>query len=947
MKLLLLVLAGLTAVDSAPCCFAENMYHTHGNDFEYRNGGLFPLMWDLRGAWFQLKMYGDAYLSEGSSEAYADSVIRGILEEAGGSGINTILIRDEVRRDVNGGTDHLSDRAGLVRGMGFHVMLGGFGDVLEFHEYNLEVMESLEDYLSVPADFPGEVIGIHGFDEIDVRYDGLPPGSARRDTLRSRLAMFHSWSNSPPVRRPFGSFMAKPAFHVPTLASPHTDLSTDSRYHTTYQLCALLDFPMLDWYPCRSWEENCTLPFHRYDLWGATDLLPAPASSGFYHAYTSRDELWAVDGLGTSSPVFRIFTVEDEDRIGVPRLAEDMDSRMEIGLDGYFLAASSDSRSADIGDRSSLEHKMNSAVVFYHRGRPAGQAQAVYHDGDRLVMKRIPESTSNAGTVLFCVGEDGYGPALPDGGSPGLLGREDLRILWYGEDGSVSIFGPDREAYGGLEELAEMEYRGDFSPAGAVWGCFWNSGGGRPIHESGFVLYDDSGDYITVFREAGRGWRIFDDGGVPFGGLFGSRVGTGAVTAFRTMDWRPYASAADVLVSIVEEDRSREGRPLLQFTGGMQGYRFEAPGSSAEVYLEGMPPGSASSYTRLAFRRRSHEKVRVWAGGEGVETRFTSNFIDLPEVCAHRSAIGTTGSSWDLIGTMRLRYTRGQWVNTILFRDDELGLRGGGMADGWYTGSENESSLDLFFDNLGSPGAGHHAAGHSLGAFDLEFQYGVSMTPGENCLFANVQAFGRGIWGRFSPPPDTLLYMTVSPIIHGCRGISFYALDLAMMSGPAIPEGGGDLHRAPNLLLDYRPGIEGDESSDMISRVHEVASILTGAHGGPDYLSALVDHGAYTVLDTEYAVNSAPDDGLNFLALEENASGDILLMVSNDRGLRLADPSTIVFRKYRASDYGPAVHRGGWDGFARAEREQPDPPLALDFTSMPGHSVSLISIPGN
>lgn len=949
MKLLLLVLAGLPVMAVVPGCRAENMYHTHGHDLQYGNGGLFPVMWDLRGAWFQLKMYGDAYLPEGSSEAYADSMIRGILEEAGGSGINTILIRDEVRRDLTGGTDHLSRRAGLVRDMGFHVMLGGFRDVLEHHEYNLEVMEFLEDYLSAPADFPGDVIGIHGFDEIDGRYDGLPPGSARRDTLRWRLAQFHGWSNSPPVRRPFGSFMAKPALNVPTLANPHSDLSTDSPHHTTYQLCSLLDFPMLDWYPCRAWEENCNIPFHRYDLWGATDLLPAPASSSFYHAYTDRDELWAVDGLGSSRPVFHVFTVEDEDRIGVPRLVEDMGSRMEIGLDGHFLAASSDSRSSDIGDRSALEHRMNSAVVFYHMGRPAGRAQAVYHDGDRLVMERIPECDSNAGTVLFCVGEDSHGTVLPmDGGHRGIMGRGDLRVLWYGEGGSVSIFGPDRETGTGLEELAEMEYKGDFSPAGAVWGCFWNSGGEDRINDSGFLLYDNSGNYITVISEDGRGWRIFDDGGVPFSGLFGGRVGPGAVTAFRTVDWRPYASAPDVLVSIVEEDRPRQGRPLLQFTGGRQGYGFEPPGPSTEVYLEGMTPGSASGYTRLAFRRHSNAKVRFWAGGEGVETRFTSNFIDLPEVCAHSSSIGTTGSSWDLVGTMRLRYTRGHWVNAVLFRDGELGLRGGRMADGWYSSDENEASLDLFLDNLVSPGAGHHAAGHSQGAFDLELHYGVIATPGDNCLFANVQAFGKGIWERFSPSSDTLLYMTVSPIIHGCRGISFYALDLAMMSGPALPEGGGELHRAPNLLLDWRPGMEGDENSDIIGRVHAVAAVLTGSGGGPDYLSALVDHGAYSVLDNEYSVNGSPDDGLNFLALEENASGDILLMVASDRGLRPSDPGTIVFRKYRAADYGPAVHHGGWNDFTSAEgADGPDAPLALDFTSMPGHSVSLISIPRN
>lgn len=170
---------------------------------------------------------------------------------------------------------------------------------------------------------------------------------------------------------------------------------------------------------------------------------------------------------------------------------------------------------------------------------------------------------------------------------------------------------------------------------------------------------------------------------------------------------------------------------------------------------------------------------------------------------------------------------------------------------------------------------------------------------------------------------DTLLYLTVAPIVHGCRGISFYALDMALQGGSASSGSGTPLYRAPNTMLNWGPSRDCEENADIVGRVHDVVSMLTGNSGGPDFLNALVNHSDYDVLDTSDAVNAInygggyipmpQDEYLNFIALREDHQGDILLLVSYDGGIGGYASPFILFPNEYACDWGNVECWGGWD----------------------------------
>ena len=724
--------------------------------------------------------------------------------------------------------------------------------------------------------------------------------------------------------------MSKPAKYVPSLVNPHTATSTSEDYHTTYQLCNRLDFPMLDWYPCRTWEDNSNISFSGYSIWGATDLIPAGTSSSYYNAYMSRDELWAVENQ-VGPAVFHVFEVTGETQFGSPNLVENCS--FEIDHRGDFRVASSDYRSSDIGDRSAAGHNMNSAVVFYEPGEDANQAEVVFHDGSGLVIDNMPGSSLSGSTVLFCVGEADYGQAVPGNPNPGIIGRSDMRILWYGSEegeGSISIFGKNINGTD-LIEIDNLVYESNFIPEGALWGYFWDTEA-TWLDKSGFVLYDASGDYIVVHKDDDtNSWQISDDNGVPFSDLFGVRANQGSVMAYREIEGYQFSPSHDFLVSIVGENNPPVHRPFLQWCYGGDDYAFEIPGSSNEVVLDGIPGFAfAHNFNHLEFRRTHSGDVRFWIGGDETATYFTG-IADFPSEWEDEASIATSPSGWDVLNTMRVRYTRRPWVNALLYNygTGKLSIRAGEIVDGFSSAEhpESDSSLDLFFNNPCSEGANYYTADHFEGAFDLEFEYGINLTPEVNCLFANIQSFGRGIWSHFYPSADTLLYMTVSPIIHGCRGISFYALDLALFSGAASSGGSSPLNRPPGQFLDWQPSRDSQENVDMISRVDDVVSILTGNSGGPDFLSALVDHSSYTVLDTGWVYNADcstnpvfGDDKLNFIALRESSSEDILLMVSNDNEDMCFENSNIVFPKYKECNYEAPVCCGGWGDFTFSDQ---------------------------
>ena len=203
--------------------------------------------------------------------------------------------------------------------------------------------------------------------------------------------------------------------------------------------------------------------------------------------------------------------------------------------------------------------------------------------------------------------------------------------------------------------------------------------------------------------------------------------------------------------------------------------------------------------------------------------------------------------------------------------------------------------------------------------------------------------------------------MITVPLIKGCRGLVFYAMDLALKSGNMNSDGS---LRYPDLLQNWGPSRD-HGNIDLVGRIHESVAILTGNQpgGGPDYTEALVS-GHYTVLSDEIAVNCEFEAGeyipqpqnstLNFLALEGSSNGKILLLVSNESHYPVPSGQSICLPGRFAEDYSIQTHGGYFPVSETARRRDyalssastnlSDIGLVLDMSGMPPVSVSLLEL---
>ncbi|MCK4506600.1 MAG: hypothetical protein KAW14_13380, partial [Candidatus Aegiribacteria sp.] len=237
---------------------------------------------------------------------------------------------------------------------------------------------------------------------------------------------------------------------------------------------------------------------------------------------------------------------------------------------------------------------------------------------------------------------------------------------------------------------------------------------------------------------------------------------------------------------------------------------------------------------------------------------------------------------------------------------------------------------------------------HQHVALDTMFVYGIDGTSRANCLMHNLRCEGRRQDGQltFYPSSDILLYLMTTSIIHGCRGIHLRALDLTMRCG----NGGGasevGTYRCPDLMLNWGPSVE-TTNPDMIARLLNVVQSLTGKNtSDPDFMSALIDE-HFAVLDTATVRNAIQNGGpwhqdtendyLNFIALEDSVSGDILLLVVNDSSDML-DFTYIRFPNHLKDSY-TAHWVAGFECLYTPERERIR--LLLDFWTMPPYTASL------
>ncbi|NOQ21400.1 MAG: hypothetical protein GQ565_01945 [Candidatus Aegiribacteria sp.] len=183
------------------------------------------------------------------------------------------------------------------------------------------------------------------------------------------------------------------------------------------------------------------------------------------------------------------------------------------------------------------------------------------------------------------------------------------------------------------------------------------------------------------------------------------------------------------------------------------------------------------------------------------------------------------------------------------------------------------------------------------------------------CFIPNVQAYGRHgqEFCNFCPTADELRYMVVSPIILGARGIQFYGLDLAMMSGNG-DEGGSTAFTSPAELVNWGPSID-QENPNMISRVHQVVSELVNN----DFTTALTALYCYAMGDDEVVhayyydgiISPISDNNCGFIALKDQNSGNIYVLLANMSN-QPADASNVLWFKDEFWDNWSLCNVGGF-----------------------------------
>lgn len=950
---------------------AANFYGRHGNDFaylrhvsgdEYDTETHMPVVWDMGVAFFTLRDYYESYGWDGESAAYA--AVDSLLEEARSHGVNFVNFRSEIRRMSDGelsdgpeAGEYFVELAEIARQDSLHVVAGGFETSLLQDPSGAPAHNDLVvDYLSGYANEYGpigkglgEFLGVFGFDEPDAKFEGPGWNDCDYNWPWWRLVRDYGQECREDISNdilPFGTFLDR------------WKTANDSLYYrnTIPLFCGELEYPIFDRYPCkytqvssRDFEDDIAFD----GIIGATDLLPA--ASVDYGAYASSDEIFAVDEDG----YFRVYSFSNvtshTQDLGVE---QEYVHRLRPQLRENPVWAASDFRATDVGERSTGARLLNGAVVFCDPYDPS-VSTVFFHDGSSLTRRdddlEMPAAVLE--TTAAAVGEYDYPVHVQDKASRRgtLIGRGELRILvcfrrLEGDPpGSVNrarVYAWNGRSFEDVTQGSEMSgLELDITPAGAVWGVFWPTynywNDSESEDHSGFIVHDGSGSYQAVFETESQGsvrWEVSP----VHTNLFG-HDGTTFVT--RGPDWYPnFVAGIDYICHLSGGQSIREAS--LEFAAAPGG----APGSALSVYGSdpfALPDGytfgdinDASAWWPL--KSVYGQKLLVsFDDGEGGSDIFGSTDRlmlrdgDDVSIALESSFLDTAGTDdAPLLALPRVYPVRLPYRVPLVANPDTLLPFQLALIDG---DIDVAGSNDVFEEQSQ--------------ALDTMFVYGIDSTDRANCLMPNVRCAGRRQDGQltFYGSEDSLLYLMTTAIVHGCRGIHLRAMDFTMMcgnGGEPVPTG---KYRCPPLLLNWGPSVE-TENVDMLSRVHGVVRMLTGKNtDGPDFLSALISED-WQVLDTDRAENAiyadtgwvtdSGNDSLNFIALQETASEDILLLAVNDSGEDLpgySDYYYIHFPEETGLRY--EVH---WIAGHEPLESRVDPDLAVSFHGMPGYTASLV-----
>ncbi len=889
-----------------------NMWAAHGHNYTLPSSGgegtIFPVVWDIRSANSLLsdwhRIYGPGELNP----------IYGILQEASESGINTVMIRSELGDkwfpELPGTYgDKFFPLAGAAREIGLHVIPGGIETAFGQDEHNQAVMDYLKLYIPMTEGaYPGEVIGFFAFDEPDVKYLENP-GLQQEWT---DLVSFWSQQSRTELGLPVISYFAKFGNQDDTgYMQYYTDTTS-----VLNRLARFTDAVGMGMYPATS-------NFRR------TDLLDSDMSAPLFTCATDllqNDPLY-IDAMAGKDEVIRIYPSGDSALVLIEEVAWDgfdlhlvpcMETGIPIRPDNL---AASDYRSGYAVHES--QDYVNSGVVLWDSSRPVHEAVLISSMNGLPVVGSIPrfEGSEDMRPFFFAVGQSDYWADVSD--VQGIIGRGRLTVLAGLEDSDgerwLMLFVHGRPGVSSGLQIAFNEPRRLYFPAsGAVWGTFWGTwyefGTVQPVARNGFIIYDHDGNYVSLSQLGRNYWQVFPSYGVSqYQQLFGSSGMPDFLRVSRNDgNYPPFFTGYDRLVGYFS-DQSRIVTASSHIYGGSMTEidSMDVTGLTGPVTGFDLYRNDYRYWDRPLF---TTEDRGVHAGRGSIDTGMETGVMDTEPV---RYCQGDT-----IITGIRVMHTR-DVIRSALVASEE----------GFYV-----PECELYDDKFDDWRYQWYPNAHRTG-----MELGIQETSRDNALFAVVQSFGRHGFAlpSYCPSPDTLLYMVTAPVVEGARGIVFYALDLAMMSG----NGGNDGYsRAPFVLQNWGPSRD-TGNTDLITGIHETTAILTGRlQHGTDYLGALVSPD-WRVLGPDRARNvNTADSLLNFIALE-NAQSDtvILLAVNNSTGESPFSPGIELLDL--PAGFSVTEAHGFIPGMFNIELNPDGTTLTeLDFSPMPPLTASLITL---
>jgi hypothetical protein len=893
---------------------ARNTWNTHGHDYVFPQNGthspdsaFFPVIWDVRTANGLLSHWEEHY-----HPPFGNPIGR-IFQEAAQSGFNAVIIRSELGDkwfpEIPGSEgDKFYPVAQMARENGLHVIPGGLITELGQDDHNREVLDYLSLYIPMTSGrYPGQVIALFAFDEPDVKYLEDPSHSEHwlqyttywSDRVRHELGL--------PVLSYFAKFgSANSEGYIEAYTDTTCVLNRFARY---------ADMVGINMYPAVS-------NFRR------TDLLSPPTGTGLFTAasdFIQADPLHH-QALNCRDEVIRVFPQGDSAVVMIDAISWDgKDLELEPAWSSALPFIPDGFASSDFRSGYAVHEKpgyVNSGAVFWHSDLPVKDAMVLSTIDGHPHLESLPWFNGADGMrpLFFSVGQTDFWADLTNMG--GIIGRGRLAVLCGMEDSSghrwMMLFAAEPSHGAALVPVFDSPRRLHFAAEGAVWGTFWGTwyefGTQQSVARNGFVIHDAEGNYISLSQLARNYWQAYPAHGMSqYSELFGSAGMPDFMQVSRVDgDYPPFFAGRDLLTGFF-----REGNLIVaarsHFIGGSLAIRdsISVLGLNGEVTGFGLYRNDYRYSDRPLFTLSGGDVLK---GTGSMETGASSGFIDLETV---RYCRGDT-----VLAGIRAMHTRDAIRSLLVYGED-----------GFY-GPECELYDDIF-DHWRYQ---WYPMAHRTG-----MEIGIQKTERKNSMLAVVQAYGRSAFAlpSYCPSPDTTLYMLTAPIVEGARGLVFYALDLAMMSG----NGGIDGYsRAPFVLQNWGPSKD-TENADVIGRMHYAVKQLTGRNsGGTDYLRILVDP-SWTPLDDHQAANChCSEDYLNFIALSSSNRDSLVVLAVNTSTEQLSCSPGIYLENLGAG-FEITAHEGWLPTLIPVLMTPDGSSMALiDYTSIPPLTASLLTI---